>query len=242
MKLKLIDPLLFSRAIDLISELVTEVKIKLNEFGLSIVAIDPANVSMVSLKIPKSAFSEFDVEKEELGVDLESLKRILKRCGKTGELILEKNENLLEIKIQDKIQRKFSLNLIEIEGEDKEFPSHLEFSSKVELDSCDFIDSIEDCSVVSDACSFTSKQEKFVIEAKELNSASSEFSGDEVLIQGEEAHSRYSLEYLQKFIKAGKFFKKITLNFANDHPLRIDFKSEYLSMSFLLAPRMEIED
>ena len=242
MKIKLEDPTIFSKSIDLISELVMEARIKVNEFGLSIVAIDPANVAMVALKVPKSAFSEFEVSEEVLGVNLENFKKVLKRCGKTGSLILERNENTLEIKIEDKIKRLFKLNLIEIEAEDKDFPSHLEFSSKVTIDSQDLIDSIEDCVVVSDACSFIIENDKFIVEAKEINSARSEFSSDLVSIEAENCHSRYSLEYLQKFMKAGKQFSKTLLNFANDHPLRIDFKSEHSSLSFLLAPRIETED
>ena len=62
MKIKLDNATILSKSIDLISELVTEVKIKINEFGLSITAIDPANVAMVSLKIPKKAFLNLRVE------------------------------------------------------------------------------------------------------------------------------------------------------------------------------------
>lgn len=242
MKLKLQDATLFSKSIDLISELVLEVKIKVNEFGLSIVAIDPANVAMVSLKVPRSAFVEFEVEDESLGVNLESLKKILKRCGKTAQLILEKNENKLEIKIEDKIKRVFSLNLIEVEGEDKDFPAHLEYSSKIEINSEDLIDSVEDCAVVSDACSLIVEEGKFIIEAKEMNSARSEFSSDMVKMDAQVCKSRYSLEYLQKFLKAGKSFEKTKLNFANDHPLKLDFNSEVVSLSFLLAPRIETDE
>lgn len=242
MKLKLEDPTLFTRSIELISDLVLEVRIKIKEFGLSIVAIDPGNISMVSLKIPKTAFEVFESEEEVLGVNLESLKKILKRCGKSSSLILEKKENALEIKIEDKINRIFNLNLIEIEREDKEFPEHLEFSTEVTIDSGDLVDSVEDCLVVSDACSFIVKEKKFIVEAKETNSARAEFSADEVEISGEDAHSRYSLEYLQKFTKAGKQFKKAGLKFADDHPMRMDFTSEHLSLSFLLAPRVETED
>ena len=52
MKLKLEDPPLFTKSIELISDLVLEVRVKITNFGLSIVAIDPGNISMVSLKIP----------------------------------------------------------------------------------------------------------------------------------------------------------------------------------------------
>jgi hypothetical protein len=133
------------------------------------------------------------------------------------------------------------LSLIDIESEDKEIPN-LEFSSRVELQSEDLIDSVEDCAVVADACSFIIKEEKFIIEAKGLNSTRTEFSGDEASISAEPCKARYSLEYLQKFIKASKLTEKTILNFADDHPLRMDVKTENMEISFILAPRVETED
>src|SRR3989338_8548840 len=95
MLVKFENPALLSKSIELISELVTEVKIRFSEYGLSITAMDPANVSLVSFKIPKSAFSEYIAEKKEeaLGVNLDNLKAILRRCGSKSILVLEKKEN-----------------------------------------------------------------------------------------------------------------------------------------------------
>ena len=245
MLVKLENPALFSKAIELISELVMEVRIKVNEFGMSISAMDPANVAMVGFKIPKSSFSQFESDNEVLGINLDNLKRILKRCGVGSSLILEKKENFLNINIEDRVKRSFSLSLIEIESEDIEFSSKvekMEFSSRVELSSVDFIASIEDCLVVADACSFKIEAGKFVVEAKGLNSARSEFSSDEATIKAEDCKSRYSLEYLAKFAKGSKLCDKTILNFANDHPLKMDLKSEGIELSFVLAPRVETED
>jgi proliferating cell nuclear antigen len=245
MLVKLDNPLLLSKAVELISELVTEVRIKVNEFGMSITAMDPANVSMVGFRLPKSAFSQFESGPEVLGVNLDGLKRILKRCGVKSSLILEKKDNMLGIKIEDGIKRNFKLSLVEIESEDLDFDTkieRMEFSSRVELNSEDFIASIEDCAVVAEACSFIIKDGKFIIEAKNLNSAMSEFSGDEAIIQAEDCKARYSLEYLQKFAKGAKIVDKTILHFANDHPLRITFRSEHMVLGFILAPRIETED
>jgi len=251
---KLENPVLLSKAVEIISELVTEVRLKVNEFGMSITAIDPANVAMVGFKLPRSAFSQFETGEESLGINLDNLKRILKRCGLGSSLILEKKENMLDIQIQDRIKRNFSLSLLEIEDEEKEMPN-LEFSSRVELNSIDFISSVEDCGVVADACSFTIENGKFIIEAKSLNSARSEFSGDEAKIssayssgsfekssEAENCKSKYSLEYLQKFIKGAKLCEKTVLNFANDHPLKMDLRTTDMELSFILAPRVETED
>lgn len=245
MKIKLENPAILARTVELISELVTDVRIKVSEFGLSITAMDPANVALVGFKLPKSAFSQFEVSNEVLGVSLDSLKRILKRAGSGSSVILESSDNLLNIEIYDRIKRNFSLSLIDIESEDIDFDTkvgRMEFTSRVEMNSVDLVDSIEDCAVVADACSFIIKDGKFIIEAKGLNSARSEFSGDEAKIQAEECKSRYSLEYIQKFIKGAKLCEKTILCFADDHPLKIDFKAPGMELSFVLAPRVETED
>ena len=63
MKLTLADSKIFKDSVSIISDLVSEVKIKFNEDGLSIVAVDPATVALVSFKLPKSAFSKLVSQK-----------------------------------------------------------------------------------------------------------------------------------------------------------------------------------
>ena len=239
---KLENPALLAKVVEILSEIVTEVRIKVNEFGLSINALDPANVSMVGFRIPRSAFSQFEAGNEVLGINLDNLKQILKRCSSGSSLILEKRENLLAIQIHDKIKRNFTLNLVDVEGEDIDFyekESRMEFSAKIEINSSDLVASIEDCAIVADACSFAISDGKFIIEAKSLNSAMSEFSGDEAKIEGENSKSKYSLEYLGKFVKGAKLCDKTLLYFANDHPLKMEFKNQHMELDFILAPRVE---
>ena len=243
MLLKLENPKLFSEVISIISELVLEVRLKVNSEGMSIMAIDPANVAMISFKLPSSAFSVFEVENDEvLGVSLDNLKAVLRRVKGGGVLSISRVENELKLEIVDKIRREFNLALIEIEGEEKEIPS-LEFASKVEMASIDFAEAIEDCGVVADSCSFVSEPDKFVISGKgSLNSFKSEFSSDELNIQAEEASSKYSIEYLQKMVKATKLTDKTIINFSSDYPLKLEFNTPMISLSFILAPRVENED
>jgi proliferating cell nuclear antigen len=243
MLVKLDNPILLVKAIDVISELVTEVRIKVNDLGINIIAIDPANVAMISFTILRAAFSQFETGPETLGINLDNFKRILRRCGSGSSIILEKKGNLLSIQIQDRIKRNFTLNLIEVEREEKEIPN-LRFDCAVKMNSIDFVDSVEDCAVVADACSFIIKENKFMIESRGLNSARAEFSGDEAEITTEVAacKSRYSLEYLQKFAKGAKLVDKTILKFSEDHPLRMDLKTTNLELSFILAPRVETVD
>ena len=82
--------------------------------------------------------------------------------------------------------------------------------------------------------------DNFIIEAKgSLNSTKTEFNSDEAKFKGE-AKSKYSLEYLQKFIKASRFADKTNIQFKKDFPLRLDFRGN-VEMTFILAPRVEDE-
>ena len=245
MLVKLDNPVLLSKAIELISELVTEVKLSVNDFGMSITAMDPANVAMVGFKLPKIAFSQFETTGEVLGINLDSLKGVLKRGGSGSSLILESQDNVLKIQILGNIKRNFSLSLIQVDGEDIDFNAkiaNMEFSSRVGINSSDLVDCIEDCSVVSDACTFMVREGKFVIESRGIDSARSEFSGDEAEISGEESRAKYSLEYLQKFVKGSKLCSKTVLEFADDHPLKLNIRTDGMELSFVLAPRTETED
>src|SRR4030042_4587561 len=102
MLVKLNNPKILSDVIAIISELVTEVKIKADKQGLSIVAIDPANVALVAFNIPSTAFSAFEANDEVLGVSLDNLKSVLKRCSPGSNLVMQSEDNTLKIEIHDK--------------------------------------------------------------------------------------------------------------------------------------------
>lgn len=237
------NPRLFSDIVGIISELVSEVKIRVTKEGMSIVAIDPANVAMVLFKLPAGAFSQLEVEDESLGVNLESLKAVLKRCSFGSSLLMKTEENTIKLEINDKIKREFNLALIDLDRKDKPIPT-LEFSAKVELNSTELLEAIDDCSIVADSCSFESEPSKFSIYAKgSLNSAKLAFSSDEAYIESPaKQKSKYSLEYLQKMIKATKITDKAILNFSADYPLKLEYNTPMMQLAFILAPRVETDD
>ncbi len=242
MLLKLENPKIFSDIISIISELVIEVKLKITSEGMSLTAIDPANVAMVYFKIPSDLFSQFELGNDEvLGLNLENLKAVLRRCKLGSSLTLEKVENTLKMGIHDRIKRDFVLSLIDIDVEEKEMPKW-EFKSVIKMDSESFVEVVEDCGVVSDACTFIAEPDKFIIEAHGLNSARAEFSTEEVEIYSDRSTARFSLEYLNKFIRGAKISSRTILSFSDNHPMRIDFPTGNVMLSFVLAPRIEQDD
>lgn len=243
MKLTLQSPKILADIVTIISELVTEVRIKVSKEGMSLTAIDPANVAMIHFKIPVSLFSDYDLdrEEEELGVNLNNLKAVLRRCKPGASLIIERQDNTLKLGIKDRVKRDFSLALIDIDADEKPLPEW-EFNSVVKLNSDTLTEVIEDCAVVSDACTFIAEPDKFIVDAHGLNSARAEFSSDEAEIHSGNSTARFSLEYLNKFIKGAKISTNSTLSFSDNHPMRLDFHTGDVVLSFVLAPRVEQED
>jgi proliferating cell nuclear antigen len=238
MILKLDDPKLLGDAIDIISNVVVEVRIKLLEDGLSVVAVDPANVALVIFRLPKESFSQYEVGNEVWGVNLGDLKKIMKRASGAASVTLEEVEGKLKITIFDKVKRNFSLALIEVSAEDKDIPE-LNFGARVEMNARDFSQAIEDANIVADSCAFVLKDDVFAVEGNgTLNSARAEFSGGDIEIFGQ-GRSKYSLEYLMKFVKGMKISVNVVVNFSDDYPLRLDFPGEKMGIGFVLAPRVE---
>jgi proliferating cell nuclear antigen len=242
MKLKLDNPKILADIVGIISELVTEIKLKVTKDGLSATAIDPANVAMAYFRIPAELFSEFTIEHDHvLGVNLENLKAVLRRCKPGSALLIEREDNTLKLGIADRVKRDFVLALLDVGGEDKEMPAW-EFNSVIKLSSDAFSEVVEDCLVVSDACTLIAEPNKFIVEARGLNAARAEFSSDEIEIHSGNSRARFSLEYLAKFSKGSKISDRATLNFSQNHPMRLDFPTGNVLLSFVLAPRIEQDD
>ena len=155
--------------------------------------------------------------------------------------MIERQNNTLKLSINDRIKRDFNLALLEIDVEEKEMPQW-EFNSVIKLNSESLVEVLEDCSIVSDACSFVAEPAKFVVEAFGLHSARAEFSSDEIEIHSGNSTARFSLEYMTKFAKAVKISNKAQLSFSNNHPMRLDFPTGNVVLSFVLAPRIEQDD
>lgn len=246
MLLKLDEPRLLAEPISIISELVTEVRAKVSKEGIEIVAFDPANVALAQLKIPSSVFSQFECKDEILGLNLEDLKNVLRRTSTNSGLLIRKedNENILHLEIQDKnkssSKRSFSLSLFASDEEEKR-KQELSFETEVTINSGVFAEAINDAAIVSDACSLITTKDLFAVEAKgSLHRSRIEFTNENAKLNTQKAGAKYSLEYLQKFIKGSKISDNVVIRFSTDYPLRLDFNNK-VELSFILAPRVEEE-
>src|SRR3990170_8781108 len=79
-------------AIESISTLVDEAKFRFTTDGLSVRAVDPANVAMVSLDLSKEAFDSFEATEGELGIDLTKMNGIMEMAEKSDNIEIDLDE------------------------------------------------------------------------------------------------------------------------------------------------------
>ena len=246
MKLVLSEPKYFKDSISILSELVSEAKFKVTTDGLELVAMDPANVAMVIFKLLSSSFTECDVkDAEEISINLNSLKQILKRAKSEDVLTLETTEdNKLKIQMKSNTTRSFSIPTLEIDEKEQKVPE-LNFPIVIEMTSQMLAEAIEDVSVVAESVTLLGEKTQLSVKAEgDLSKAFIEIKPDgQTVIKTEsddKFKAKYSLEYLKKMIAGGKLTDHATLSFNTDYPLKLEYKvTDRLLMSFILAPRVD---
>ena len=247
MKLTLTEPKYFKDSVSVLSELVSETRFKVNSDGITVIAVDPANVAMVIFKLLSSCFSEFDVKEDlEIGLNLNNLKQILKRVEASDILTLESDNSKLKITIKGKVTRKFSIPIIELDEKDKKAPE-LDFPVDVVMPASLIASAIEDADIVADSVNFICDTNKlrFVADG-DLNNVEVEVeASDDVKISNSTEgtiKSKYSIEYLKKMMSGSKISNEVSIGFNKDYPIRISFTElDKVSISFVLAPRVETD-
>ena len=246
MKLVLAELKYFKDSITIISELVSEVKFKAGKNGLKLVAMDPANVAMVNFELFSSSFTKYEIkDEEEVSINLNSLKQILRRAKGDDIITLETTEdNKLKIQMKSNTTRSFSIPTLDLDDKDQKVPE-LSFPMIVEASSEILSDAIEDVSVVAESVTFLGEKEQLSVKAEgDLSKAFIEIRPSESTIikttSDEKFKAKYSLEYLRKMVAGGKLSDNVSLYFNSDYPLKLEYKvQDRLLLSFILAPRVD---
>ncbi|MEK6834991.1 MAG: proliferating cell nuclear antigen (pcna) [Nanoarchaeota archaeon] len=242
MKLILNETKYLKEPIMIISELVNEATFRIDKDKIELIAMDPANVSMVIFKLLSSAFLEYDVKEPlEISLNLDNLKQVLRRANPNDIITLELENNKLKIELKSDTKRTFNLSLLNLEEKQQRVPD-LKFPLKIEISTMLFDQAIEDMGIISDSVTFYVDPEKFSIESLgNLTTAKVDLvKGDNILIDtSEKVKARYSVEYLKKIIKGSKIADKVTLQFNKEYPLKASYKViDKMLLEFILAPRV----
>lgn len=242
MKLTLAEPKLLKDSISIISDLVTETEFLVTKEKFELIAMDPANVSMVIFRMNSNLFAEYDVpEDTKIAINLANFKQVLRRTKSSDVLTLEKDKNKLKIVMKGKNRRSFSLPLINLEEREQKIPD-LDAKTKIQMPSSVFNDAVEDVDIIGESVLLISSKDKLTVSAKgDLTKAEVFLQKDEdinITTDGEQK-GKYSIEYLKRMIAASKLADQVSLSFSTDYPLTLEYKEEDIELSFILAPRVD---
>jgi proliferating cell nuclear antigen len=228
-----------------IGELIDEGVFKIAKDGITFTAADRALVAVVDFKISSSLFEKYELDKEtQIGLNITNLLSVMKRASADDKLSLNLSESKLEIVLENDSKRRFHLPLLDLGQEEVPPIDQLEFKAIAELKPEVIQYGIADADVVSDSVLFEASDNKFGMKAEgDISSAQLELEkGNSALINlksEKEVQARYPLDYLKKMIKAAKLAESVTLQWGQDYPMKMSFKSgDKVQLSFVIAPRV----
>lgn len=243
MKLTLAEPKYLKESVAIISEIVTEATLKINDDGIELIAMDPANVALIVFRLLSSSFVSYELESPtSITLNLNNLKQVLRRTKGSDTLTLELDENKLKIVLQSTSKRTFHLPLIEMDERDQKVPD-LSFNTTIVTQSSILNDGIDDVDVVGESVTLSSKEGLFCISSKgDLTKAMVDIPADSTtkVVVSEESKAKYSIEYLKKMIAGSKISDVVQVKFSNDYPLKLEYLVQNkMELSFILAPRVD---
>ena len=242
-----IDANILKDSIEAISTLVDEAKFKLSPNGISLMAVDPANVAMVSFELSSDAFESYESTDGEIGLDLIKLVNVLGMADSSDKVIrLELNEknHRLEVSMRGLSYKLSLLDPSSIRKEPK-VPS-IDLPARATLNGNELRRAVKAAETVSDHMVLGVDGDVLFMEAKgDTDQVRFELTkGEDELIDltaSGPARSLFSLDYLSDMSKALKKVDEITIQLGKDYPIKIDFMvaNGNGKVGYLLAPRIE---
>ena len=232
-------------ALDPVATLVDECKVHLDESGLSIRAVDPANVGMVDLELDADAFESYEADGGLIGVDLTRLEDIVGMAdrGQLVQLELDEETRKLEVRIDG---LEYTLALIDPDSirQEPDIPA-LDLPGRVVLEGSDLNRAVTAADMVSDhiALGIDADAELFYVDAEgDTDDVHLELGREDLLdLEAGAAHSLFSLDYLKNMNRAVPGDAEVTLEIGEEFPIKIHygFADGMGQVTYMLAPRIQ---
>merc|ERR1711974_375631 len=216
---------------------------------------DSSHVALVSLLLRESAFSEFKCDRPtSLGINVDSLAKILKMCGTSDSLKLRWQNDADTVSFQceggeDRIAD-FDLKLMQIESEHMEIPEQ-QYKVVAKLPSAEFLKICRDLKEFGETMQVKATKDGITF------SVHGEMGAGNVMLKPREAErpedkvtlnvyepvtATFALRYLVNFAKAAPLSGTVELGLGPDAPLLVKYdleRTENGFMQFYLAPKID---
>jgi proliferating cell nuclear antigen len=231
--------------VEAIVNLVDEGIFSISKEGITLKAMDPSGISMISFFMPSNSFSKFEIEKTtDIGLNIDNLSKIMSRTRESEALVIKDIDGKLSLEfVGDKNRRRYRLHLIDVRKKEDKEPK-VEFDANVELDGEHLKNALKDASLISSYIAFKAGKSNFTISAKgdsgeleELNEVDG--VGIRKLDATKDAEAVFNLEFLENMVKSSPMGNIISLGIKSDQPLRLSYKIGEAAVTYYLAPYVE---
>ena len=234
-------------ALDSVSVLVDECKIRLNEADLSIRAVDPANVGMVDLTLDAAAFESYEADGGVIGVNLAKLEDFVGMATGDQLVELELDEETRKLNIRmDGLSSTLALIDPDSIRQEPDIPD-LDLAADIVLEGAQLDRGIKAADMVSDHVRLRvdADAEAFHIEA-EGDTDDVDFTlgtDDLIALAAGAADSLFSLDYLKDMNKAIPKDAEVTVELGEEFPVKIHYAvaEGQGNVTYMLAPRIQSE-
>ena len=224
---------------------VDEARVKIDETGIRVRAVDPANVAMDDLELGAGAFESYEAREGTIGVNLNRLWDAVNLSGKDDlvQLFLDPETRKLVVNVDELEFRIACLDPATIRAE-PDLPD-LDLPASVTLTRESLQRGVKAADLIADHVVFRMDTDEsvFHIEAAgDIDTVDFELTAahlDEVTAA--EASSTFSLDYLKRLVRTIPAGASVTVEVGVDFPtvLSYDLVDGAGSMSRMLAPRIE---
>ena len=224
---------------------VDEARVKIDETGIRVRAVDPANVAMDDLDLSASAFESYEATPGVIGVDLDRLWDAVSLANK-GDLVqlhLDTESRKLVVAVTGLEFKMACLDPATIRSEPT--PPELELPASVTVDRDTLRQGVKAADLVADhvGLRMDPDEEVFRIDAEgDTDSVDFRIDADDwEAVTLAEASSLFSLDYLKKIVRTIPAGTAVTIDFGTEFPamLSYDLGDGGGSMIRMLAPRIE---
>lgn len=240
---------LLKKIIDAIKELITEATFDCDQSGVYLQAMDSSHVALVSFLLKQNFFESYECERNiSLGININSMSKILKCASNDDLLIMEAKEPMDTLIFQFRSKREhkisnFELRLMNLDIEKLSIPE-TEYSCVIEIPCTEFSKICHDLFAIGDVLtiSCTRKGVDFIIDGdlgtanirlkqKSLNDENSQDAYTTKIKITNPVSQSFSLRYLIFFAKASNLSNTVILHMGEDVPLRNS--KQAISFSFI---------
>lgn len=244
-EIKIDDARYWKNCVDSITSLIDEGSFNITKEGISLRAMDPSGISMISFSIPNKAFAKYDVDKPILvGLNLENFGKILASSRADEQLVMKESSNKFIVEFIGKnSRRRYRLPMIDVKKDADKEPK-IDFDSVVEVKAESLKDILKDANLLSTHVGFKADKESFMVVAKgDAGELEEEHMNNAEVIKkiniSKASSATFNLDYLERMISACPSSSTMMLSIKTEEPIKIDYKIGDASVSYYLAPYME---